>query len=34
MPEPRILMSGIALGESPRWHDGQLWATTLLRGYT
>lgn len=24
-PEPRILLSGIALGESPRWHDGRLW---------
>jgi sugar lactone lactonase YvrE len=25
MPEPRILMTGIALGESPRWHDQRLW---------
>lgn len=25
MPEPRILMTGVALGESPRWHDGRLW---------
>lgn len=25
MPDPRILMTGIALGESPRWHDGRLW---------
>lgn len=25
MPEPRILLTGIALGESPRWHDGRLW---------
>jgi sugar lactone lactonase YvrE len=25
MPEPHILMLGIALGESPRWHDGRLW---------
>jgi sugar lactone lactonase YvrE len=23
--EPHILMTGIALGESPRWHDGRLW---------
>jgi sugar lactone lactonase YvrE len=23
--EPKTLMSGIALGESPRWHDGRLW---------
>ena len=25
MAEPRILMTGVALGESPRWHDGRLW---------
>jgi sugar lactone lactonase YvrE len=25
MPEPHILMTGIALGESPRWRDGRLW---------
>jgi sugar lactone lactonase YvrE len=25
MPEPQILMSGIVLGESPRWHDDRLW---------
>ncbi|MGE5333278.1 MAG: SMP-30/gluconolactonase/LRE family protein [Nitrososphaerota archaeon] len=24
-PGPRVLLSGIALGESPRWHDGRLW---------
>jgi sugar lactone lactonase YvrE len=23
--EPKILMEGIGLGESPRWHDGRLW---------
>jgi sugar lactone lactonase YvrE len=23
--EPQILMTGIAFGESPRWHDGRLW---------
>jgi sugar lactone lactonase YvrE len=23
--ELRVLMSGIAFGESPRWHDGRLW---------
>jgi len=22
---PHVLMDGIALGESPRWHDGRLW---------
>jgi sugar lactone lactonase YvrE len=25
MPEPHILMTGVAFGESPRWHDGRLW---------
>ena len=25
MPELRILMTGIMLGESPRWHDDRLW---------
>jgi len=25
MLAPRILMTGIAFGESPRWHDGRLW---------
>jgi sugar lactone lactonase YvrE len=24
-PELHVLMTGIALGESPRWHDGRLW---------
>jgi sugar lactone lactonase YvrE len=23
--EPQILLTGIALGESPRWHDNRLW---------
>jgi sugar lactone lactonase YvrE len=23
--EPRVLMSGLLVGESPRWHDGRLW---------
>jgi sugar lactone lactonase YvrE len=23
--ETRILLSGLAIGESPRWHDGRLW---------
>jgi sugar lactone lactonase YvrE len=23
--EPQILLTGLALGESPRWHDGHLW---------
>lgn len=25
MTDPRILMTDIALGESPRWRDGRLW---------
>jgi sugar lactone lactonase YvrE len=25
MPEPQILMTGLAFGESPRWHEGRLW---------
>src|SRR6185312_7183812 len=25
MPAPRTLMTGIAMGESPRWHDDRLW---------
>src|SRR5712692_7311341 len=23
--EPRTLLSGLVVGESPRWHDGRLW---------
>jgi sugar lactone lactonase YvrE len=25
MTEPKTLLSGLAIGESPRWHDGRLW---------
>ena len=25
MPEPQMLITGIAFGESPRWHDGRRW---------
>ena len=25
MPEPRVVLTGVAFGESPRWHDGRLW---------
>jgi len=25
MPEVQILLTGLAFGESPRWHDGRLW---------
>jgi sugar lactone lactonase YvrE len=24
-PQPEVLLTGLALGESPRWHDGHLW---------
>ena len=25
MPQPRVLLTGIAFGEQPRWHEGRLW---------
>ena len=25
MPEVQTLLSGLVIGESPRWHDGRLW---------
>jgi sugar lactone lactonase YvrE len=25
MPEPKILLRGLGIPESPRWHDGRLW---------
>jgi sugar lactone lactonase YvrE len=25
MSEPQVLMTGLVIGESPRWHDGRLW---------
>ena len=25
MPEVHTLMSGLVIGESPRWHEGRLW---------
>jgi sugar lactone lactonase YvrE len=25
IPEPQILMTGLAMGESPRWHEDRLW---------
>jgi sugar lactone lactonase YvrE len=25
MPELRTLLTGLAFGESPRWHEGRLW---------
>ena len=25
--KPQVLMSGLAFGESPRWHEGRLWVS-------
>jgi sugar lactone lactonase YvrE len=25
MTEPQVLMTGLVIGESPRWHDGRIW---------
>jgi sugar lactone lactonase YvrE len=25
MPEPEVLLSGLGIPESPRWHEGRLW---------
>jgi sugar lactone lactonase YvrE len=25
MPEKQTLMTGLVVGESPRWHEGRLW---------
>jgi len=25
LPEPKVLVDGLAYVESPRWHDGRLW---------
>ena len=25
LPAPTVLLDGLALVESPRWHDGRLW---------
>ena len=25
MPEPQVLLTGLAIGESPRWHEDRLW---------
>ena len=25
MAELKVLLEGVAFGESPRWHDGRLW---------
>jgi sugar lactone lactonase YvrE len=30
---PRTILTGIALGESPRWHDGRLWFSDWGQGH-
>jgi sugar lactone lactonase YvrE len=32
MTEPQVLMSGLGLVESPRWHHGQLWFADWIAG--
>jgi sugar lactone lactonase YvrE len=32
MPEPQTLLTGIAFGESPRWHDDRLWLADWAGG--
>ncbi len=29
---PKVLMDGIGMGESPRWHDGRLWFADWMAG--
>jgi sugar lactone lactonase YvrE len=29
MARPRTLLAGLAMGESPRWHDGRLWYSDM-----
>jgi sugar lactone lactonase YvrE len=29
MPEPQTLLTGLAFGESPRWHDDRLWFSDM-----
>lgn len=30
--DPRVLLNGLGMPESPRWHDGRLWVLELERG--
>ena len=32
MPELQTLITGLAMGESPRWHDGRLWVCDWVAG--
>lgn len=29
MPEPHVLLTGLVMGEVPRWHDGRLWFSDM-----
>ncbi|HZD70814.1 MAG TPA: SMP-30/gluconolactonase/LRE family protein, partial [Actinomycetes bacterium] len=29
MAEPRVLLSGLMFGESPRWHEDRLWLSDM-----
>jgi sugar lactone lactonase YvrE len=29
MPEPKTLLSGLVMGEAPRWHANRLWCTDM-----
>lgn len=29
LPAPHVLVAGLAMGESPRWHDGRLWVSDM-----
>jgi sugar lactone lactonase YvrE len=29
MPEPQTLLTGLAMGESPRWHEDRLWLSDM-----
>jgi sugar lactone lactonase YvrE len=32
MTEPEVLLTGLRMGESPRWHDGRLWLSDMGAG--
>jgi sugar lactone lactonase YvrE len=32
LAESRVLLDGLAIGESPRWHDGRLWLSNWGTG--
>ena len=38
MPEPEVVVDGLAFGEGPRWRDGRLWFSDMhgkaVKSYT